>query len=75
MSMPTRRVGRPAKGEAALLGPITLRFPKPVLEEIRAIVAERAAIDGADQSTVVRELVSKALAMERLAKGRTRQTK
>ncbi len=54
------RLGRPPKGEAALLNPIMVRFPREMLDAIDAIVAER--LDQPDRSSVVRELIADALA-------------
>lgn len=51
--------GRPRKHEAEMLNPITIRFTRPMMEQIEKIMAAR--IDGADKGQVIRELVAKGL--------------
>ena len=43
--------------------PLALRLPKPMVEEIDAIVASR--FDQPDRSAVIRELLAEALAVRR----------
>ena len=54
-----RRMGRPPKGDEAMLSPITIRFPRAMLEAISAIQASR--MDEPERGQVVRELVAEAL--------------
>lgn len=54
-----RPVGRPPKHADAMLAPVTIRFPKPMMEAIEAIQAGR--LDAPDKGAVVRELVAEAL--------------
>ncbi|MFZ4807490.1 MAG: hypothetical protein ACOYLQ_09555 [Hyphomicrobiaceae bacterium] len=61
---PTPR-GRPRKHGEIML-PRMVRFPGPMIDEIEAIAAAR--IDGADISSVIRELIAEALSARR--KGR-----
>lgn len=53
-----RRPGRPPKGED-VMEQIAIRFPKPMLVMIDAIIAGR--LDGPDRSSVIRELVAQSL--------------
>ncbi|KAB2918515.1 MAG: hypothetical protein F9K29_08080 [Hyphomicrobiaceae bacterium] len=55
MSKPKK--GRPPKAGKAMLVPITIRLPAQMNEEIEAIVMEKA-LEGADKSTVMRELLA-----------------
>ena len=68
-SAPERR-GRPPKGEAAMMPPITIRIPRPMMEAIEA-EQEAAAFRGAGKGDVIRELLEEALRSRR-AKGRGR---
>ena len=61
------RKGRPPKAGKAMLVPMTLRLPEPMAREIDAIVEERA-MEGADKSTVMRELLADGLKMRALRK-------
>ena len=64
------RRGRPTKDEERMLNPVTVRFTKPMMEKIEAIVAERSEV-GADKGQVIRELVAKGLeVMEAERKGK-----
>lgn len=51
--------GRPPKHDEAMLARINIRVPKPVMEAIEAVRAERK--DGADVAQVIRELLVEAL--------------
>ena len=53
--------GRPRKRDKAIL--VGVRFPKPMIDEIEAIIADR--MEGADRSSVVRELVAEAIQARR----------
>lgn len=56
-------MGRPPKSDAAMLAPIMVRFPGPMVEEIDRIVAQR--LDQPDRSSVIRELIAEALIARR----------
>jgi len=47
------------------LTPVALRFPEPMVEEIDSIAERR--LDGANRSTVIRELLVEALAARKHA--------
>lgn len=66
-----RRMGRPPKGAEAMLNPITIRFPKEMLEAIDAIQSSR--MDRPERGQVIRELVAEALAVR--GRQRKRETK
>lgn len=51
--------GRPPKGAEAMLAPVTVRFPAPMMREIEAIQASR--MDAPDKGQVIRELVARGL--------------
>ena len=51
--------GRPPMGEKALMEPISIRFPTPMMRAIEAIAAKR--MDQPDKAAVIRELVAEAL--------------
>lgn len=53
------RMGRPPKSEDAMMAPITVRFPKPMMEEIERIMGER--MDQPDKGQVIRELVAEGI--------------
>lgn len=53
-------MGRPPKQGEAFLSPITVRFPRPMMEAIEAIMVDR--MDQPDKGQVIRELVAEALA-------------
>jgi hypothetical protein len=55
----TRPRGRPFKGDAGLMKPISIRFPPPMMKEIEAI--QSARMDAPELSAIVRELVAEAL--------------
>jgi hypothetical protein len=55
--------GRPPKGAEAMLAPVTVRFPVPMMREIEAIQASR--MDAPDKGQVIRELVAKGLEKQR----------
>ena len=46
-------------GEKALMEPISIRFPTPMMRAIEAIAAKR--MDQPDKAAVIRELVAEAL--------------
>lgn len=52
--------GRPPKDKSAMLAPITLRLPAPMMAQIEAIIKARS-MEGVDKATVVRELIAKGL--------------
>lgn len=52
-------MGRPPKGEKAMMTPIAVRFPPAMREQLERIKAER--MDGPEISAIVRELVAEAL--------------
>jgi Arc/MetJ-type ribon-helix-helix transcriptional regulator len=51
--------GRPPKGEEALMQPITIRLPPEMVARIDEMRAGR--LDAPDKSTIIRELLAKAL--------------
>lgn len=51
--------GRPPKQGRAMLAPITIRLPEDMDKRIQAICDRR--LDAPDKSTVIRELLAKAL--------------
>jgi hypothetical protein len=55
----TKRMGRPPKGEEAMMAPITIRLPAAMRAEIDAIQAAR--MDAPDTAAVVRELIAEGL--------------
>lgn len=57
------RMGRPPKGDKAMLQPTTVRLPAPMLAEIDSIVASR--YDAPERGAVIRELLAEALATRR----------
>lgn len=57
--MGNKRMGRPPKGEKAMMTPIAVRFPPVMREQLERIKAER--MDGPEISAIVRELVAEAL--------------
>lgn len=59
--MDKKRPGRPAKHGSAMLKPRTIRLTEAMDDEITRLAAERRPIDGADESTVIRELIAKGL--------------
>lgn len=54
--------GRPPKHGSAMLEPVTIRLPPPMMRRIEKIMASR--LDAPDKSTVIRELIAKALDRE-----------
>jgi hypothetical protein len=60
MSKPVkRRRGRPPKADEAMLEPITIRLTKMMVREIDR--KREGRLDGADRSTMIRELIAKGL--------------
>jgi hypothetical protein len=51
--------GRPPKGDDAMLQPVTIRLPAEMVRQIEVIRAGR--LDAPDKSTIIRELLAKAL--------------
>jgi hypothetical protein len=51
--------GRPPRGEEAMLQPVTIRLPAEMVRQIEALRAGR--LDAPDKSTLIRELLAKAL--------------
>ena len=51
--------GRPAKHGAPMLKPITIRLPEPMMDRIEELMHDR--LDGPDKSSIIRELIAKAL--------------
>jgi hypothetical protein len=51
--------GRPPKGDDAMLQPVTIRLPAEMVRQIEALRAGR--LDAPDKSTLIRELLAKAL--------------
>lgn len=64
------RMGRPPKGNEAMMEPITVRLPKPMSVAIAAIQATR--IDAPDKATVIRELIAGGL-MKMVSKEKPRR--
>jgi Arc/MetJ-type ribon-helix-helix transcriptional regulator len=62
--MSKRGKGRPPREGEAMLEPITVRLPKAMMERIDAIV-EKRALEGVDKSSVIRELLARALRSEK----------
>ena len=60
MTKAPKKRGRPPKEASAMLSPVTLRLPKPMMDEIDAIVEARS-LEGVDKATVIRELIAKGL--------------
>lgn len=58
----SRSRGRPPKGDAPMLVPITIRLPLQLNAEIEKIV-DQQSLAGADKSTVIRELLAEAVMM------------
>ena len=56
----TRGRGRPPKSGRAMMSPITVRFPEPMMCEIEAIAALRA-MEQPDKGQIIRELIAEAL--------------
>jgi len=55
-----KKRGRPPKqGDAAMLEPVTIRLPPEMARKIEALKAGR--LDAPDKSTIIRELLAKAL--------------
>lgn len=52
-------MGRPPKGEAAMMKPITIRLPESMRDAIDAYRADR--VDGPDFATATRELIAEGL--------------
>jgi hypothetical protein len=52
-------LGRPPKGDDAMLQPITIRLPAEMMRQIEVLRAGR--LDAPDKSTIIRELLAKAL--------------
>lgn len=63
----TRSRGRPLKGDAPMLVPITIRLPAQLNAEIEKIV-DQQSLSGADKSTVIRELLAEAVTVRIAAK-------
>lgn len=57
--MKKTKMGRPPKGDEAMMNPVTVRFPKAMSEAIDKLQAER--MDAPDKGQVIRELVAFAL--------------
>jgi hypothetical protein len=51
--------GRPPIGGKALMAPLSIRFPAPMMEQIEGIAARR--LDQPDKASLIRELVAEAL--------------
>jgi hypothetical protein len=51
--------GRPPKGEESMLQPVTIRLPVEMVRQIEALRVGR--LDAPDKSTLIRELLAKAL--------------
>ena len=62
-----KRRGRPPRHGDALLGPITLRLPEPMMAEIDRLMGVR--LDAPDKSAVIRELI--AAGLQRMKKSQT----
>ena len=60
--------GRPPKDEDDRLQSVHVRLPVPVIEALDAIVVGR--LDGADRSTVIRELLADGIERARRGKGK-----
>lgn len=65
---PRRPGGRPPAGDRAMLSPITIRFPTPMMQQIEEIMAAR--LDSPDKGAIVRELVAEALDARAKRKGK-----
>ena len=59
------RIGRPPLEAEAMLDPIVVRLPKPLVREIEAIMASRA--DQPKKGQVIRELLAAGLAAKKVA--------
>lgn len=50
-----KKMGRPPKGDEAMLNPVTVRLPPALLERFEELVAARQ--DGASKGQVLREVI------------------
>ncbi len=57
----------PIAGDKAMMSPITVRFPAPMMREIDAIMVSRP-LEQPDKGQIVRELIAEALAARMKAK-------
>jgi hypothetical protein len=55
------KIGRPPRYEKAMLKPITLRLPVPIVRRLEKHVNLRKMKDGADKTQIIRELISSGL--------------
>lgn len=54
-----RSPGRPPKDQKSMLQPMTIRFPRAMMDEIEALRAKR--LDEPDKGQMVRELVAEGI--------------
>ncbi len=62
MQATKRPRGRSPKDNVAMLEPVTIRLPAPMVRQLEAIQAKR--LDAPDKSTLIRELLAKAIKAE-----------